>query len=438
MDKLKNIFYKNSIRTEKDLIKKCFDSSLVEVYKLIVSLYLEIEKNAYRGHEILTESVYLSTSAIGLSQCCSSSTCRINRTQKTLKSSLLLSNRVFIDNPLEYIANIEPKKDSPILRFSYCSDLIYLYYIAGLLDMGVLASLPRWVTTCKHCKEQLKKSMSKIENSILLKKKYFYDLMKNEFTGSLKFNKDHWELTYEGNLNLIPEGHPMVRNMLKIPNNLKQFKNSRITFNDFIKFGQPDNIVHNLISNAIVYLPYKSRHGLNALVTNELEASVFNQLIMGKNDKKYEIPFINFEDIELDSLIKARHKQPEEFQSFRKEISKVIKEIRLNNGIQSNDKNIQFNVFIKEEINKNLNRLNTKIKHDIGNQLKKALQRGLAVGSILGIGAYTGILPNAAQILVSASLGVLPNTVVGLLNREDIIKNDNWYFYWQLAKKQGG
>ncbi|MDD5561111.1 MAG: hypothetical protein PHT50_03145 [Candidatus Omnitrophica bacterium] len=435
MDKLKNIFKKNSIHSGKDIIKKCYNFSLSEIYEFILSLYLEIEKNAYRSSEILTESVYLSTSAVGLSQFCSSPECRINRIQKTLKSSLLLSDRVFIDNPLERIANIEPSRDTSVLRSNYCSDLLYIYYIVSLLDMGVLINLPRWVTVCKHCKRQLTKSINETEKLILLKKKYFYELMKNEFTGSLKFDRDHWEVFYEGNLNLIPDAHPMVINMLKIPNKLKKLRNSRVTFNDFMKFGLPDNIIYDLISNAILYLPYKSRHGLNALVTNELEASIFNQLIMGKDNKKHEIPFINFDDINLGSLIKARHKQPEEFQNFRKEINKVIKEIRLGNGSQTNDKNSQLNVFIRQEISKNLNRLNAKINHYTGDQLKKALQRGLMVGSILGIGAYTGVLPNSAQILVSASLGILPHTAVGLLNRKDAIKNDNWYFYWQLAKK---
>lgn len=438
MGKIKNIFGKNSIHSEKDITKKCLGLSLVELHGFIISLYLEIEGNAYHGSEILTDSVYLSTSAIGLSQSCSSPECRIKRIQKTLKSSLLLSNRVFIDNPLEGIINAEPSRDTPILRYNYYLELCYLYYIANLLDAGVLTNLPRWVTVCKHCKKQTIKMENKVEKFIWSKKKHFYGLMKDNFTGSLKFDKDHWELFYEGNLNLIPDGHPLVRNMLKIPSELKQFKNRRLTFNEFIKFGHPDAIVHNLINNAILYLPYKSRYGLNALVTNELEASVFNQAIMGKDDNKHEIPFISFEDIDLDRLIMARCKQPEDFQNFRKEINKIIKEIRSSNETQADHNNVGLDVFIKNEINKSLNRLNTKVKHYTGNQLKKALQRGLVIGSILGIGVYTGTLPVATQLLTSFSLGFFPNPAVELFNRDDVIRNDSWYFYWKLAKGRIG
>jgi hypothetical protein len=434
MSKLKEFLNEKSIRSEEDIRKKCFNSSLSEIYEFILSFYLEIEKNAYQDDELLTESVYLSTSALGLLQSCSSPECRINRIQKTLKSALLLSDRVFIDNPLESMANYEPIKDTSVLRFNYSIDLLYIYYIANFLDAGVVTNLPRWVAVCKHCKKQSVRMRNKIEESILSRKKYFYELMKDKFTGSLKFNRDHWELYYEGNLNLIPDGHPLIRNMLKVPEKLKRFKNRQLTFNDFVRFGHPDAIMHSLISNAILYLPYKTRHGLNAFVTNELEASVFNQIVMGKDDRKHEIPFINFEDVDLNRLIMARRKQPEEFQNFRREISKVIKEVRLNSGTQSNDESGELNNFIKDEVNKNLNRLHAKIRHYTGTQLKKALQRGLAVGSILGLGAYTGILSNPAQILVTATLGILPHAVTELCNRKDAIKNDNWYFYWQLAK----
>ena len=201
----------------------------------------------------------------------------------------------------------------------------------------------------------------------------------------------------------------------------------------------PERQSHDIILDMIRQNANVNLYESSYLINNEFYLNVMQNISKRKSRTvtpsefisgfSYSVPFIN--DIDLVQLLELRKKDYESFLVYRDSIRYFLEETN-NFNVTKNIKEV-FSDIVNPEINKiSLTFKNNKTL------LKNKVNRELLISScLIGLGLFSGLLPNDLGKIVGALGGcdflkaIINQKIEGTLESNEI-KNNDLYFIWKI------
>lgn len=379
---------------------------------------------------------------------CEEISCKIKRANRFAIFSSLYAEDVYIQlnlitNPHDDFDIDEIDNDDETysdFRYMLECDLSILNVYSKLIESGIVH-----ITPPKHlyCKECFHKEILGIENFIDIEpiKKTLLNKVKLYVNS---YDKDLNLLTF--NVENIDEFFPEHGQIFIAPqNNLIKLSNSSIKpgtlitnsnlINDFI-----DNFVNDEFISTSYYASYCKNNNAK-LITNKISDSMFMNLANQTNRHnnglncyntipKYDMPFVT--DITVEKALQLREVEGESFNKYRIALNKAISEQhKTNSTLEWNDiyDDILFPAFCE---------LDEKLKNIRNGIYKRTFCEIALVATVISAGVYTGIIPNnIADIMkyIGPSTAIdVGHQVFSKISQKETLKENDYYFLWQLKK----
>lgn len=148
------------------------------------------------------------------------------------------------------------------------------------------------------------------------------------------------------------------------------------------------------------------------------------------DDLFHRVPFIS--DVRIDDIIQLREKDGQSFLVYKDKINKILK------SYDKLDRKAILDIQ-RDIINPELHLMERSIKNNRKNLLKSIAKDTVLTSVGVGIGVFSGLLPidYAAIVGVMGGIPAISNLASNVRKcaSDDIVKNNNFYFLFQLDKK---
>lgn len=359
--------------------------------------------------------------------------CRIRQIDELAKFAVLYTDCVYIYNPFEKYYFIREWR--PDIKKDLINDLLVLKVLQPLIDEGIIRFSHGKDFMCKDCRNKI---FNKYKEISYLIQKHIEESTSFEVVDGKRNMK---VLHVEGDENIF--GH---NSFYYYPRNTKQEEkiaelpnNCSLTCKDVSFLKMPEKQSHDIILDMIRQNANVNLYESSYLINNEFYLNVMQNISKRKSRTvtpsefisgfSYSVPFIN--DIDLVQLLELRKKDYESFLVYRDSIRYFLEETN-NFNVTKNIKEV-FSDIVNPEINKiSLTFKNNKTL------LKNKVNRELLISScLIGLGLFSGLLPNDLGKIVGALGGcdflkaIINQKIEGTLESNEI-KNNDLYFIWKI------
>ena len=381
--------------------------------------------------------------------------CRIQKARELAQFAAFYSDKVYIRNFfVDHLQHLESEKypNEPLMQNTFVNDLAVFQSLRPLIEAGIVIPI---VTPhhCPHCfvQEILHQDDDKRLSGALegLAKRYlqelnysFYKDQKGLFNVVMEGPDDLLEHSYLAIVTSEPPPHYKMdrkfRKQVDKGEKIRLTKKivSEMQLNIQLTDRVYQNVVFELAASQCLNTSYVTERDLEIKFLNAITT---NKTVRARNQAIREhltciVPFIN--NISTADVLKLRNNEGEAFIRFRQALNKAVDE-SLSSGQDFTEGTAR--QLYQGVIRPELTNLDDKI-----HSARKTLLRDTAIkvgvwSAAIGIGLYTGIVPEGLAIAAKA-LGLtkvmadLGEAVLKKLRPESEIKGADMYFLWKVRQ----
>jgi hypothetical protein len=412
---------------------------------------LTLAQNIVQKEGLLTHTASFSLG--GSSYPCSEIMCRVKKAQQLAQFAAFYSDRIYIHNFIaDHLRHLEGDKypNEAMLKYTFANDLIVLDYLRPLIEAEIIVP----VTSPHHCpncfvREILHHDTDKRLASAIER---LADRYAKELTYTLYRDKDGLiNLVMEGPDDLLEHSYLAIITSDQPP---RYYKHLRKQLNQGLEVRLPrkvveqmgldlnmtnyvfQNIVFELAVAKFLNTSYVTERPIDIAMLNDIttENRIQQRSRIIRDNLMCLVPFIN--NISAIDVLKLREAEQEAFIRFRQSLNKALNEsLTSNREFGANEARQVYQDIIRPE----LSNLDGKMKHGYKNLFRDTAFEVFGWSAAIGIGLYTGIVPDALAPAAKA-LGftkVLAELFKGILNKshpESEIKDADMYFLWKVQQ----
>lgn len=406
-----------------------------------------------RQSGILTHSASFSLS--GAAWPCGSIWCRLEKARQLAQFSAFYSDKVYIRNFfVDHLRHLESEKypNESMMQQTFANDLIVFQYLRPLIEAGIVVP----ITTPNHCPHCFVQDVLKQEDDKRLSgalrglarrysKEVSYTLYKDKnglFNLVMKGPDDLLEHSYLAMV--TPDPPPRCKKDRRLRKQLDEGVEVRLT-EKAVKETQLDvhmtdrvfqSVIFQLAASQCLNTSYVTERGLDITLLNQLTT---NEAVQSRDQIIRDhltclVPFID--NISTADVLRIRNKEQDAFIRFRRAVNKAVDE-SVSSGENFTEKTAQ--QVYQDIIRPELSNLDTKVK-----AVRKKLLGDTAIkigawSASIGIGLYTGILPEQLALAAKALgltkvLAELGEGILMNLRPESEIKGADMYFLWKVRQ----
>lgn len=380
---------------------------------------------------------------------CAAPWCRMANVDALARFSALYADKVLIPSPMDvhYKALIAGK---PIDPFDFATSILILLKLKPLVLAHIVGFSSSYLCLCQEClkkittqEKKLKDQLSRLHQYLL---KDFVNIarctLQRDSYGNTSIVVDGLEKYgyHEHTYTVMPVESPIIKKMLsKSKSKVIEISPSvmkKLRLADYYLSLSVEDVIRAQIMTEIVDSSYLTNRlsDCEIIDTLRLEHSEYIKSFDSKTISSsmfQKIPMIS--NATIDSIVKLRKSNEDSFVIYRDSINKFLK--KSNNLDQKLIEELQCDL-IDPEIHKMQQTIRQNRKALIKNSIR---DMALCVAGV-SIGVFSGVLPldYVSTLGVIGGIPTIGKCISDLRAAfsDDVIKSNNFYFFWKLSKEQ--
>lgn len=443
-----NLSYLISIITSgnSEKIIEYVQQSKVDDLTVVIEQLQELVNEQTQKLDNHTPFSYITSPEVSGAGGCSARTCRLNRTESFAIYSALYADTVYVNidclNDPHFFSLLRNNEYN--FRYQVTNDLLMLNLLAPLIKQDIVRIVKPKYKFCDECiKELLGPSVldidiNELEDHYIELSPVFVEYDREYKTYSTRFENvgdlfDHETLILHSN----KFEKKLAKRAKESPNGIL-----RLSKDEVKEYGLLKKVLEDEIERIRLHV-LESRLLNTKFLTSRSFDSYLLEMSSKTNTKKnsfvdvkqrvplYDLPILS--GISIDKILQIRDQEGEAFQNYRLALTKAAKERIKENSYK------ELNELYEDIIYPSFIELETKLTKMKKGTYKKVLGDFIVIGSIVGLGISSGLIPSDPKSIVTALGGVAALTEAGSslvdwARKKDDVKENDFYFLWKLKE----
>jgi hypothetical protein len=431
-----------SEKTEQDIVEE-IDNWKDEQANALVETLFELIKNDYFEKPSFF-NMYSNSTLAGGRYPCFSAECRLNNVNNLIRYASLYADKVLVPSPFDTPFE-KLERGERINRYDLAIDILILLKLKPLVLAGIIGFFSSYICLCNDCLKKIIKKEENVEKEL----KKIETLINKECAQNIKcyLLRDRSGIAYFSIEGAEKYGYHeqteilMLEESVEVKRLLKKSNGEAvdISIQQLKQFGlvshllQPaiEDIFQAQINTSFIDSSYITNRISDIEIMeqlNEKKTNSINDTKVISNNIFHNVPLIG--NANIDDIIYLRQKDGESFDIYRDSINKLLR--TYNTLDRYSILEVQ-----RDIIDPELHKIKSVIKRNKNKILKSTAIDACLLSAGVGIGIFSGILPidYSAVMGVIGGIPTIKNIVSNVAKGTPEIKNNNFYFLYELEKK---